>query len=463
MPMIDNQQWVTENFSACKLGHITRTERLVKVAANMLDCPDSSLPKQNTDWADLKAAYRLLDRDECTLGSIAGSHWEQTRQKGTGKRCLLLCDTTDLSYYSHKATEGLGMLGDGKGVGLQLHSCLMIDRSTRQVIGQAGAMTYYRKRVPEKETRAQRLARTRESDLWGDLVDVVGPRRANSHWTYVFDRGGDNFDAMCRIQKQGCHWIIRAGKLNRKVIDSSGKSLYLRDAIRQAKVLGTYELFLRSRPGQAARTAKLRVSVTTVTLPRPAHLPHKVRGNGIRSITSNVVIVEEFDTPKGVTPIQWVLLTDQPAETFAQAWEIVECYEQRWLIEEYHKVLKTGCNIEGHALRTAARLEAMIGIVVVIGIRLLSLKMEARTAPETPAKKYVPSTWLTGLKGLRKRVQLTELTVYQFFRELARVGGFLARKGDGEPGWQTIWYGYRKLQMVVTGIEIAHQQASKRG
>jgi hypothetical protein len=339
----------------------------------------------------------------------------------------------------------------------------MIDRSTGQVLGQAGAMTYYRKRVPDQETRAERLARTRESELWGDLVDQVGPCRANSHWTYVFDRGGDNFDAMCRIQKQGCHWIIRAGKLNRKVIDTSGKLRYLRDAIRQATVLGTYELSLRSRPGQAARTAKLRVSVTTVTLPRPAHLPHEVRGNGIRSITTNVVIVEEFDTPKGVTPIQWVLLTDEPVETFAQAWEIVECYEQRWLIEEYHKVLKTGCNIEGHALRTAARLEAMIGVVVVIGIRLLSLKMEARNAPETPARKHVPTTWLTALKGLRKRVQLTELTVYQFFRELARVGGFLARKGDGEPGWQTIWYGYQKLQMVVTGIEIANQRGSKHG
>jgi len=463
MQMIDNQQWAIENFSACKLGHIKRTERLVKVAANMLECPDSSLPKQNADWSDLKAAYRLFDRDECTLGKIAGPHREQTRQNGTGKRCLLICDTTDLSYYTHKATEGLGMLGDGKGVGLQLHSCLMIDRSTGQVFGQAGAMTYYRKRVPDQESRAERLARTRESELWGDIVDQVGPSRAKSHWTYVFDRGGDNFDAMCRIQKQGCHWIIRAGKLNRKVIDSTSKMVYLRDAIRQVTVLGTYELSLRSRPGQTSRTAKLRVSFTTVTLPRPAHLPSEVRANGIRSITSNVVIVEEFDAPKGVTPIRWVLLTDQPVETFAQAWEIVECYEQRWLIEEYHKVLKTGCNIEGHALRTAARLEAMIGIVVVIGIRLLSIKMEARNAPETPAKKYVPSTWLTALKGLSKRIQLAELTVYQFFRELARVGGFLVRKGDGEPGWQTIWCGYQKLQMVVTGIEIANRQHPKRG
>ena len=89
--------------------------------------------------------------------------------------------------------------------------------------------------------------------------------------------------------------------------------------------------------------------------------------------------------------------------------------------------------------------------------------MEARNAPETPAKKYVPSTWLTALKGLSKRIQLAELTVYQFFRELARVGGFLARKGDGEPGWQTIWCGYQKLQMVVTGIEIANRQHPKRG
>lgn len=167
-----------------------------------------------------------------------------------------------------------------------------------------------------------------------------------------------------------------------------------------------------------------------------------------------VVVVQEVDPRKDVTPIRWVLLTSLPVEAFDDAWQVIEDYEHHWLIEEYHKVIKTGCSVERHALRTTDRLEPLIGLISVVGIRLFQLKLIGRNDQETPAKNHVPSTWLKYLGYLRPQLWTNELTVYEFFRELAKLGGFLARTGDGEPGWQTIWRGYRELQALLDAADL---------
>jgi len=453
MQLLENAEWVEANFGGCEFGHVKRTQRLGIVASKMLESPEASLPQQNLGWSDLKAAYRLCNRKEVTFDAVASCHWNQTKQTQSG-RYLLISDTTDLNHYSHQATTGLGMLGDGVGRGMQLHNCLVVDSARGTVEGQAGALVYYRKRKPKNETRMQRLRRSRESELWGDLVDKVGPPPSSCQWIHVFDRGGDNFEAICHIIKNRSDWVIRASKMNRKVLDGSGKLIKLTEAVEGAKELGHYELYLRSRPGQAARTATIRVSATRVTLPRPIHHSKYVKTCGLTHVETNIVIAQEVNAPAGVKPIRWVLLTSLPVATFEEAWQVIDDYEHRWLIEEYHKVLKTGCSIERHALRTADRLEALIGLISVIGVRLLQMKTFAKQEPDAKAHNRIPSMWIIALKKLKPRLQTTDLTVYQFFREMAKLGGFLGRKSDGEPGWQTIWRGYQKLQQIIQAMEL---------
>jgi len=453
MQVLDNDRWVEENFGSCELGDARRTKRLVKIAGNMLAAPEKSLPQQNVEWADVKAAYRFFDNENNTFQRIAEPHWQQTRQTKPG-RYLLISDTTDVDHFSHQATTGLGMLGDGQGRGMQLHNCLMYDCNHQQIRGSAGALIYYRQHKPKNETRMQRLSRLRESDVWGMLVDEVGEAPEASHWIHVFDRGGDNFEAMCHVKLSGNDWVIRASKLDRKVLTNEGRKISLNEAISEARELGGYELSLRSRPGVAARTAKIRLSVVSVTFPRPSQYSKWVTRCGIKELKMNVVIVQEVDAPKGVTPIRWVLLTSLVVETFEDAWQVVEDYENRWLVEEYHKVIKTGCSLEMHALRSADRLEALIGLISVIGARLFQLKLVGRNQPEAKAATHVPASWLKCLKLVRPKTKLTGMTVYEFFRELAKMGGFLGRKGDGEPGWQTIWRGFQKLQSILDAMKL---------
>lgn len=461
--ILEDVEWAHENFGGCELGNSLRTKRLQSIAVNMLSAPDQSLPAQNPEDADLKALYRFMDQDAVTFEAIANTHWELTRQNSCERR-LLVCDTTDISLHTHNAVEGLGILGNGKGKGIQLHSCLAVNSESGMIEGTAGATLHYRKRAPKSEKRTQRLKRKRESTLWADVVNQVGIAPKDKTWIYVFDRGGDNFEAFCAIKSQCCEWVVRAGKLNRKVYDSHGKQQWLQDAIKQRIEVGQYELRIRSRPKTPKRNALLKVFVTSVRIPRPKVTSKEVKAYGITEIQTNVVIVEE-QLKKGSTqkPIKWVLLTSLPTTTFEDAWQVIEDYEKRWLIEEYHKALKTGCNIEGHSLRTTGRLEALIGLISVIGVRLLSLKMHARVEPDEKAVNRVPSTWIEAIAGVRPRINIANLTVRGFFHTLAKLGGFRGRNGDGEPGWQTIWKGYLRMHWVIEGMQIRSKKMKKGG
>jgi hypothetical protein len=454
MKIWDNERWAMENFGECQLGDARRTKRLVKTARNMLASPEKSIPSQNVEWSDVKAAYRLFDNEQVTFERVAERHWEQTRQTQPG-RYLLISDTTDVDHTLRKATSGLGMLGNGGGRGLQLHSCLVYDCDSEVIQGIAGAVVHYRQPKPQKESRTKRLARKRDGEYWGQVVDQVGESPDGSQWIHVFDRGGDNFEAMCHIQRSKNDWVIRAGQLQRVVINSSGESVKLCDALEQSQRLGSYELKLRSRPGVAARTAQMELSVVKVTYPRPRHASPWVKESGIQGLETNVVIVQEVNAPQGVKPIRWVLLTSLPVNTFEEARQVVGDYGHRWLIEEYHKVMKTGCGLERHALRDAQRLEPLIALISIVGVRLFQMKLVGRNQPNRLARTHVPARWLKCLQKTRPKTRKSNMTVYEFFRELAKLGGFLGRKHDGEPGWQTIWQGHQKLMLQLQGMELA--------
>lgn len=446
-------QWAQLNFGSCQLGDKRRTNRLIEVAEQVASNPSASLPNQIERWGDLKAAYRLFDRDEVTFEAIARPHWERTRQSAQG-RCLVIGDTTEIDFGKDRQIEGIGETGNGSGQGFLLHNALLVHADSEAIIGVAGQTIHYRKKKrksKKKENAAQRMKRKRESEVWGKVIDDIGEPAEGVEYVQVFDRGADNFEVYCHLLQNRSQWVIRAAKLNRYVLSGeSEERMQLKDYLPRLKRLGQYTLSLRARPGQSAREAQIEVRVGRIKIPRPRHVSPWVRKLKQPPIAMNVIEVVEVNAPRGVTPIRWVLLTSLPVQTFDAAWQIIGYYEMRWLVEEYHKALKTGCRTEFRQLKTAGRLEALVGLTSVVAVRLLKLKSLARVDPEVPAQRVVPRIWLRMLKLARKRLpRVHDLTVGQFYREVAKLGGFLGRKGDGDPGWITIWRGWEKLNMYV--------------
>ena len=335
---------------------------------------------------------------------------------------------------------------------------MMVDIDTHVIIGIAGQTVHYRSKTKKKETRTQKLKRVRESDVWGRVIDDIGPSPEEGRYVYVCDRGADNFEVFCHLMQQEAGWIIRARAKNRNIFMSDDDRMTLGELLPTLPVHGSYELSLRARRQQPARTAHIEVSCGLLSMPVPSIKSPWLRSLSPKPITMNVVLVREIDAPADVTPIEWVLLTSEPVTTFAKAWSVIESYEARWLIEEYHKALKSGTSVKQRQLQTAARLEAMVGLMSVVAVYLVQLKTLARTDPDRKASRVVPRLWLGMLKVSRPKLHsVHDLSVYQFYREVAKLGGFIGRRSDGEPGWITIWRGWEKLALLVRGAEHARQ------
>ncbi len=449
---LDTMKWAEREFGACELGDVRRTKRLVKFAAHVAANPNGSTPEQTEKWSDLKAAYGLMDQEDVTFTAVAGPHWEATKACPPGL-WLILCDTTEVNFGAGNEAEGLGPLGEGSGRGFLLHSGLMVQPETNEVRGMAGQLVRYRQPAPAGETVTKRLARDRESQVWGQLFEQVGPPAEGTRYVDVCDRGADDFEAYCRLLYQRHDWVIRASKMNRTVL-KNGRPLPLADFLPQLPLAGTYELTYRSHE-HGTRTAKVEVAFGVVQLRVPRHRSPWLREVGIASITMNAIVVRETKPPKGVEALYWVLFTSLPVATFEDAMRVIGYYEQRPTVEDFHKSLKFGCRVEERQYETSHRLEAITALLSVTAVRLLQLRSVARTAPETPAEEVVPRHWVTVLSSLRHR---DVTTVRDFYRQLAGLGGHLLRKSDGDPGWITLWRGFEKLHTAVRAIHAYRQK-----
>ena len=451
---LDIGQWAEQQFGSCELGDERRTKRMVKLAAQAAAKPDAATPKQTERWGDCKAAYRLFDQNDVTFDAVIAPHCAATRAVGPGT-WLVINDTTEINFGYDRDLPGVGRVGStAEGRGFYLHTALVAAADGQELIGLAAQDLYTR--PLQKVTRvssARRKKLARETDVWGRVIDRVGPPPAEARFVHVCDRGADNFDVYCHLLEQRVGWVIRAAQLKRLVHDHEGCVQSLEQMLADQETVGSYELEVRANKDQPARTAVLEVRSVRIVVRRPrSGVSRYVRMRGVIEIPMWAVEVREACPPRGVEPLRWVLLTSEPVRGFADAWRIIEWYEKRPLIEEYHKCLKTGCRVESRQYQTADRLAPVIGLLSILAVRLLHLKMVARQQPEQSAAEVVPARWLAALPLiLKKRTPIK--TVREFFRGLASLGGFLGRKGDGEPGWQTIWGGLETLLLCLRGAE----------
>jgi len=206
------QEWAVMEFSQCELGDKRRTDRLVKAAAFLLARPDVSTPDQIESWADCKAFYRLMDCDDVGFAAITTPHYERTKSTGEpGETYLILNDTTEINYGGKRKASGLGLVARNQGKGFFLHSALMRNAGTQQVIGLAGQELLYRRKSGKSRAKnSRRRDDQRESAVWGQLIDQVGSPPEGVTWLHVCDRAADDYEVYCKAHRNGCGGVAGA-------------------------------------------------------------------------------------------------------------------------------------------------------------------------------------------------------------------------------------------------------------
>jgi len=269
---------------------------------------------------------------------------------------------------------------------------------------------------------------------------------------HVGDREADIFDLFSQERESNSELLIR-GEHNRKVKHELD---YLIPTLEQSPLKGEKQIQINRNPERPARQATLRVRGMEVTLLVPSN--HKQKSQH-KPVTINVLSVEEVNPSDGEKPIHWLLITTLPIESFEQAWQCVYWYSLRWLIERFHFTLKSGCRIEQLQLGTADRLKKALAIYSLVACYLMRLTYYSRLHPDCSCEVVLePQEW----KLLRRRFQPKNRsskppTMKEAIVWIAQLGGFLARKGDGEPGLKTLWRGLGVLHNLLEGSQLAYK------
>ncbi len=462
--LLKPEQWAESEFAPTQLGDRRRTKRLVKIAANLVQSPSGTLPQAFPEWKDLKAAYRFFAQPEIGYQQIQQPHWQRTRAAcGQPGQYLLIEDTTELDYTAHPLTEDLGSIGDGRGRGFLLHSTLALrveswdsqERPEVIALGLLAQQCWSRWGQPKRkgrETRRQLMGRSRESQRWAAALEEGAPP-AGSIWIYVADRESDFYEPIERCQRQGADFVIRA--FHDRVLSDGG---HLKEIIARTPLRGCLNVPMRSRAGQAARMAQVEVRTATVSLNGPKRLDGKRA-----DFTVNVVEIREINVPSGSQPLYWLLLSSLPCENWTQVRRVVGIYTTRWCVEEYHKALKSGAGAEDSQMERAYRIESLVAVLAIVAVRLLNAKWLARTRPNEPVNATVFGPELLKLLTAQFGQPPEGWTHQRALVSVARLGGFLARRSDGMPGWQTIWRGWNRLIWMCHGLEVLKNENEKCG
>jgi Transposase DNA-binding/Transposase Tn5 dimerisation domain len=447
---VETEDWIETEFGTADLGDARRTQRLLQLSRQLAAQPSASLPEACGSRAQLKAAYRFFANEAIAPADLWASHIAATYERAAAVPVVLAVqDTTELNWTAHGATTELGPLGGPGQQGLLAHTTLAFtpERVPLGVLAQAVWA-----RDPEnrgqRATRKQRPIEEKESYKWLESLAAVREARQacpQTRFVSVGDREADVYDLFIAERPTGVDLLVRAA-WDRRV---EHPEQYLWATVSAWPVAATLTVHVPRHEAHPARQATVSLRFGTVTLRPPRHR----QAEKLPTVTVWAVYVQEEHPRAGVEPLEWLLLTTWAVRTGDEAVEWVEWYGVRFGIEVWHKVLKSGCRIEARQLESGERLQRCLPLYSVIAWRLLYATMLSRALPELPCTVLLA---LEEWQALYCAIHHTPTppptppSLQQAVHWIARLGGFLDRRGDGKPGVSVLWKGFQHLADLTT-------------
>jgi hypothetical protein len=433
-------------FQRADLGDARLERRAVGLAQAVAEAPSLSLPKIWASGAELQAGYDFLRNPRADFTRLMEPVQFAAREQALAERSVLvLHDTTDIVCPSAEAEE-VGVLQTGKA-GFYVHHALCVSAKDRRPLGMLWSQLWGR---PSRSLRGRRMSgaelskvEKRESDRWLEgVTEAQLWSEGCEEVIHVMDREGDSFRLFQHMQGLGVDFVVRLR--NDRALSEGRLSEALADAsVRLKRVVPVSAKAAKSIPrvlykGRPAREAALTVRSATVLLKVPSWL-----GKQTEPLEINVVQALEEHPPEGCTPIAWVLATTLPIDTKAHAERVIDIYRARWLVEEFHKALKTGCMFEKRQLESFNSITTLLAFCYPVACELLRVRSRARQAG-LPATDVFRKSQLDCLRAHPKAKMLPKDPSAQDALEvIAALGGH--QKHNGPPGWESLAAGYLKL------------------
>ena len=432
---LDDAQWAANEFGGADLGDLRLGQRLVHSAAALAAMPGRAFcGVAQGNVAATKGYYRLIDKPDespLTMQAILEPHRARTVQRMRAQPTVLcIQDGSDLNYSGLAQCEGLGSIGTNqtgaKSGGLHLHSTLAVSTDGLP-LGVLGVQCSAPVARPEQDERAACDIPIEEKKTFSwiqglrECVDVAR-QLPDTRLVCVMDREADFFelfDEQRNIASKGSarvDLLVRAKHdraTSKKTAKNTAKNTagpsHLFDSVRRTPVRGRAQLDVprqsarpkkskqKARAGHPRRTAQVAVRYREVEFRPPAS--HSAK----QAITLWVVHVAESRQPRHAEPLEWFLLSTREITSVEQAQECLRWYCLRWRIEDWHRVLKSGCRIEALQHKTAERLKRAIAINLVIAWRIMLMTLLGRQCPDLAAEVLFSDIEVEVLRAYAKK------------------------------------------------------------
>lgn len=440
------ESWIERELGGLDLGDPRRNRRVRILVADLARRPEASIPEAcGAEPAKTKAAYRLLESEEIEPQRLRSPHEAATAERArSAGRVLVVEDTTNLCFTTHRALRGVGPLDNARSRGLKVQTSLVLTEEGLP-LGVLDQRVWAREAsaLGQRHERRKRSAEEKESWRWRVGIERTQeklPLEVEALW--IADRESDIYHVLATPRRAGLELLIRATQ-DRVLIEPAGA--HLKEHLAQAPLLGGMDVRLRRTRTRRARTAHLELRSVGVRIAPPRH---EKKRTGLHPVEVWAVLAEETGpVPNGERPLCWMLLSTKPVECLEEAKACVLLYTERWKVERYHYVLKSGCRIEELQLESASRLERALVLYSLIAWRLLYLTYRARLTPRAPCSEALDAHQWRALYAVGTgSIPGSAPPLGEAIREIAKLGGFLGRKGDGAPGVKTLWTGWRRLE-----------------
>ncbi len=457
-----DHSWADKELINAELGDQRLVDRLVLMTKAFASHPQANIPQAMGDWANSKAAYRFFDNSKVVFEKRLEPHTQKTRQRSTTETILLaIQDTSFIDYTNHPITDGLGFLNDEKHRGYLLHPTLAV--STKGVpLGIIDSHIIMRESIGVKKDRAIKPIEEKESFKWLHSyrkTAAFSSSLENTRVVNVSDREADIYEYFADVAEHkklisnAPDVLVRASS-NRR-IEESEKHIW--QHVASQKIAATFNIDVPRKKDQKGRVATLSIRYSEIMITPPL----KFTSKKVKPVLLYAVYAHEENPPKGIKPISWMLLTTVAITNASQAIETVGWYVCRWVIELYFKVLKSGCNIEERQLETSGRLLNCLAIDSIIAWRILFATMIGREIPELPATVLFEASECNALYTFIEEEPVfleTMPLLGDMIRKIAKLGGFLARKSDENPGIICIWRGMWRLADIYATWKIYNKK-----
>jgi len=437
--------WVEQEMKYLELGEKRLKKRLLKIISDFSRNPTASIPEFCGDWAATKATYAFLKNPSGGTDQIVLAQSRATRERIQGQqRILILQDTTSFDVSAHPQTQGVGPLDNEKCQGFFSHTSLACtpDSVPLGVLAQH-SWVRVEQETGKRHQRHQRPIDEKESYKWLQALDEsTQGLPAETQAIIVSDRESDIFEYFVHPRADNVELLVRARHDRR--LDEASHSLFL--TVSTGPVRGKVTVEVGRRPGQAPRQAECQLYYQRVKLRPPKNRP--ASWPKLAPVVLWAILIRETQPPTGVEPLEWFLLTTLEISSFEQACQFIEYYTCRWLIERFHFVLKSGCEIEKRQFEHGDRLIRFVAIANVVAWRLLWQTYLSRVESDLPCTVVLTQDeWKALYNFIHKTALLPQEvpTLGQATAWIAKLGGFLGRKSDGQPGVKVLWQGWRRL------------------